>query len=128
MSFQFSKHYTLDQARALLPDVRQWLDGLEQRQERLRAVEARLTSLMANGADVGGEWANQLVTILADSKDLLQEFRRRQIQIKDLERGLLDFPSLREGREVFLCWKKDEDDIQFWHDLESGYAGRERIH
>jgi hypothetical protein len=57
----------------------------------------------------------------------LQEFRRRQIQVKDLRRGLLDFPALRDGREVFLCWEKDEEDIEFWHDLETGYGGRERL-
>jgi len=44
-----------------------------------------------------------------------------------LNRGLIDFPSMREGREIFLCWEKDEDDIEYWHDLESGYAGRERL-
>jgi hypothetical protein len=127
MAFQFSKHYTLDQARALLPEVREWLRGLDELQQRLRELDERLTSLMTGGADIGGEAVHQLVTTLADCKDLLQQFRRRQIQIKDLERGLLDFPSMREGREVFLCWEKDEEDIQFWHDLKSGYAGREPI-
>jgi hypothetical protein len=127
MALQFSKHYTLEEARALLPDVRQWLEGLEQGQQRLGDLDKRLAELMDGGADVGGEPANQLVRVLADCKDLLQEFRGREIQIKDLERGLLDFPSLRDGREIFLCWEKEEDDIQFWHDLESGYAGREPI-
>src|SRR5271169_442046 len=114
MSFQFSKHYTLEEARALLPEARRWLKGLDQHQKRLRTLGERLTELMDGGADGGGETVNQLVRTLADCKDLLEQFRSRQIQIKDLERGLLDFPSLREGREVFLCWEKDEDDIQFW--------------
>jgi len=47
--------------------------------------------------------------------------------VKDLDRGLVDFPSLKGDKEVFLCWEQDEDDIQFWHDLDSGYAGRERL-
>ncbi|MBI3881959.1 MAG: DUF2203 family protein, partial [Verrucomicrobia bacterium] len=52
---------------------------------------------------------------------------RREIQIKDLERGLVDFPAILGGREVFLCWESGEDDIEFCHDLATGYAGRERL-
>ncbi len=52
------------------------------------------------------------------------EFHRRQIQVKDLRRGLNKFPSYRDGREIFLCWERDEDDIEFWHDLETGFSGR----
>ena len=48
-------------------------------------------------------------------------------QIKDLERGLIDFPAIVAGREVFLCWEQDEDDIEYWHDLDTGYAGREKL-
>jgi hypothetical protein len=127
MPLHFSRHYTLEEARAPLPDVRQWLDGLDQGQQRLRTLDKKISELMDGGADIGGQPVNQMAATLADCKDLLQQFRRREIQIKDLDRGLLDFPSLRDGREVFLCWEKDEDDIQFWHDLESGYAGREPL-
>ena len=58
---------------------------------------------------------------------LLGEFQKRDIHIKDIERGLLDFPAIIGGREVFLCWELGEDNIEFWHDLETGYGGRERI-
>jgi hypothetical protein len=47
--------------------------------------------------------------------------------LKDLERGLIDFPAIIGGKEVFLCWEQDEEDIEFWHDLDAGYAGRERL-
>ena len=49
------------------------------------------------------------------------------VQVKDFDRGLLDFPHILDGREVFLCWELDEDDIEFWHDIDAGYAGRERL-
>jgi hypothetical protein len=124
---QFSKHYTVQQARELLPRLRQWLAELETLQKTLQSLDQRIAVLLAKGHDAGGEPVNQLVKTLIQCQDLLRQFRRRQIQIKDLHRGLLDFPSLRDGREVFLCWEKDEDDIEFWHDLESGYAGRERL-
>ena len=127
MPLHFSKHYTLQEARELLPRVRGWLEELGQLQDRLKVLDKRVAELVDDGNDAGGPAVNQLVITLADCKDVLDNFRSREIQIKDISRGLIDFPSLRAGREVFLCWEKDEDDIEYWHDLESGYAGRERL-
>jgi hypothetical protein len=123
----FSKHYSIDEARALLPLVRQWLSELETFQNRLHVLDQRVAALLKHGDDAGGEPVHQLIKTLARCQQVLQEFRRREIQVKDLRRGLLDFPALREGREVFLCWEKDEEDIEFWHELETGYGGRERL-
>lgn len=127
MRRQFSRHYSLEEARKLLPQVRTWLNDLEQLQQQLEPLNKRTASMMGVGDDIGGETVNTLVRTLAQCKALLNEFRTREIQIKDFSRGLIDFPSLRDGREIFLCWEKDEDDIEFWHDLDSGYAGREKI-
>jgi hypothetical protein len=127
MTLHFSKHYTLEEARALLPRVRQWFDELDRHQERLKTLDKRVGGLIAYGDDAGGASVNQLARTLSECKVVLQHFRSRQIQIKDLSRGLIDFPSLRDGREIFLCWERDEDDIEYWHELESGYAGRERL-
>ena len=57
----------------------------------------------------------------------IRDITSRGIQIKDLDRGLVDFPHVREGREMFLCWEFEDDDIEFWHEIDSGYAGRERL-
>jgi hypothetical protein len=127
MRRQFSKHYSLEEARKLLPQVRAWLTDLEKLQQELEPLNKRTASMMGVGDDIGGESVNALVRTLAQCKALLNEFRSREIQIKDFGRGLVDFPSLRDGKEIFLCWEKDEDDIEFWHDLDSGYAGREKI-
>ena len=123
----FTKHYTIEEARALLPLVSQWLGQLESCQKLLQSLDEVIAGLLAIGNDAGGELVNQSIKTLAESQQTLQEFRRREIQVKDLRRGLLDFPSLRNGREIFLCWEKDEEDIEFWHDLETGYPGRERL-
>ena len=82
---------------------------------------------MERGEDAGGNVINAWVRQMADVRLVLVEFQRREVQIKDIDRGLVDFPAIIGGREVFLCWEKDETDIEFWHDLESGYAGRERL-
>jgi len=77
--------------------------------------------------DAGAATVNELMRCLAAMKEIHLEFERREIQVKDLERGLVDFPALLGGREVFLCWEQDEPDIEFWHDLDAGFAGRERL-
>ena len=127
MAHRFSKHYTRDEARALLPQARQWLEQLEHAHERLLKYDKRLNTLMEPGRDTGGETINSWMRTMADFRTTLNEFQRREILIKDIRRGLVDFPAIIGGKEVFLCWEKDEDDIEFWHDLDTGYAGRERL-
>jgi len=127
MKHQFQKHYTRDEARALLPQIRQWLKRLSELRDRFGKSDSRISSLLATGHDIGGESANAWVKLLCEMKRVLNEFRKREIQVKDPDRGLIDFPAIIGGREVFLCWEQDEDDIEFWHELDTGYAGRERL-
>jgi len=82
---------------------------------------------MKPGIDLGGNLVNEWVRTMARLKDVLVEFEQREIEIKDVDRGLIDFPALRDGKEVFLCWEMGEEDIEFWHDLDAGYRGRERL-
>lgn len=128
MNHRFQKHYTRDEARALLPQLRQWLTELNRCREESERYEKRLGSLATDGQDTGGDTVNSWIRALAGMQRVLVEFQRREIFIKDLARGLVDFPALIGGREVFLCWEADEDDIEFWHDLDTGYGGRERLH
>jgi hypothetical protein len=127
MANRFRKHYTRAEARALLPQMRSWLKQLNQQRVLAEKLDKRLNHLVNAGHDAGGDTVNQLIKCLADMREILQEFQEREIQIKDIERGLVDFPAVLAGREVFLCWEQDEEDIEFWHDLDSGYAGRERL-
>ena len=127
MAYQFRKHYTREEARALLPQLRQRLQQLARLSKDLEQNEERQSGLMAPGRDLGGALVNNWVRVLSEIKDLLLEFHRREIQIKDLERGLIDFPALMGEREVFLCWEQAEEDIEFWHELSAGYAGREPL-
>lgn len=127
MKLQFSHHYTRDEARLLLPELKAWLMEIQKLRGELSQIEQRLESIMSPGTDAGGPSVNQHARVTARIHDLLQEFNRREIFIKDLDRGLIDFPAIIGGREVFLCWELDEDDVEFWHDIDSGFAGRERL-
>ncbi len=127
MAHRFRKHYTREEARGLLVQVRGWLRRVVQLRGGLEKLDERLCGMMAPGCDVGGETVNAWVKTLAELDTVLREFQEREIQIKDVDRGLVDFPAIIGGKEVFLCWEQDEEDIEFWHELDAGYAGRERL-
>lgn len=128
MAWHFQKHFTLEEARALLPELRSIFQDAHRRRDIVLQTDTELgEDLKQTGADVGGEKVSGL---LMDMLQLNVQLRRLQdmgVQIKDFERGLIDFPHIRDGREVFLCWELNEDDIEFWHDIDSGYASRERL-
>jgi hypothetical protein len=127
MEYRFEKHYTREEARALLPQIRQWLVKLNHLRQELDKFDKRLSGLTEQGNDIGGATVNSWIRTLADMQEILAEFQRREIFIKDLSRGLLDFPAIIGNKEVFLCWEQDEDDVEFWHDLDTGFGGRERL-
>lgn len=124
---RFTKHYSREEANALLPEIREWLQQLEVLRASLRKHDQRVESLLEAGTDRGGPTVNDWVRTMADIQRVLDEFRRREIFIKDADRGLIDFPAIVGGREVFLCWQPGEANVEYWHDLEAGYGGREPL-
>jgi hypothetical protein len=127
MAYRFNKHYSREEARALLPQIQNWLRRLNEQRLTLEQTDARVEGLRPEGQDLGGTLVNKQTRIVAEIRELLLEFHNREIMIKDLPRGLIDFPAVIGGREVFLCWEMGEQDIEFWHDIDSGYAGREPL-
>lgn len=125
---QFKKHFTLAEARALLPELRKVLAQAQNCQTRLRTVEDRLAKKTEKiRTDHGSPEVNSMLRHVAQLRSVLHQLDDWGIVVKDLDRGLVDFPHLQDGQEVFLCWEIDEDDIEFWHPLDVGYAGRERL-
>jgi hypothetical protein len=65
---------------------------------------------------------------LMDSlNELIDELHQVGVELKDLELGLLDFPSVYEGREIYLCWRRGESEVSAWHEVDAGYAGRQDV-
>jgi hypothetical protein len=122
-----ARHYTVEQANAAL-------DFVTERLERLRAARAQLTneeardklgdSAPANGGGAPGRVVSEGFLGLQTA---IAELQQMDIVLRDLDRGLVDFPAMRDGREVYLCWEEGEQEIGFWHDPESGYGGRQPI-
>jgi hypothetical protein len=102
----------------LLPKIRKWFSQIDHHRDRIEKLEKRINALLNSGNDVGGDSVNEWVRCLADLKVALGEFETRESLVKDLERGLIDIPALRDGREIFLCWERGEQDIEHWHELD----------
>jgi hypothetical protein len=119
-----SRHYSLEEASALLPWVAEQLERLRSARDRLGDVDAR-AALAATGQSNGGGDAGKVVSEgFLELRELMLEFHEREIVLRDLDRGLVDFPSVRGGEEVYLCWEEGEAEIGFWHEPEAGFAGR----
>jgi hypothetical protein len=119
-----SRHYTLEEASRLLPWVAEQLDRLRSARDRLGDVDAR-AALAATGQTNGGGHAGKVVSEgFLELRELMLELREREIVLRDLDRGLIDFPALRGDEEIYLCWEEGEAEIGFWHEPEAGFAGR----
>jgi hypothetical protein len=118
------RHYTVEQANAALEWVLERLERLRSAREGLNDEEAR-TALAEAGPTNGGGEAGRLVSgAFLEMRTALVELQAMEVVLRDLDRGLVDFPSMRDGEEVFLCWEEGEAEIGFWHDRDSGYGGR----
>jgi hypothetical protein len=96
--------------------------------EKIRARQPEIWSLVEKSAGNGGNV--ELSKMLPDFDrlhELLHQVQDMGIQVKDLTIGLVDFAALRGGREVYLCWQYGEEGIQYWHELDAGFAGRQPI-
>jgi hypothetical protein len=121
------RHYTLEQANAALPWVTERIERLREAQALLTEKEARDALSEAAPGNGGGEPGQVVSEGFLELRSALLELQEMEIVLRDLERGLVDFPSLREGREVYLCWVEGEEEIGWWHELEAGYAGRQPL-
>lgn len=122
------RHYTLDQATAAMPWVRERLERLRAAHELLGDKEAREALSEASPGNGGGEPGHVVSEGFLALRSALIELQEMEIVLRDLERGLVDFPSMRDDREVYLCWvEQEEDEIAYWHDLEAGFGGRQPL-
>ena len=118
------RHYTVEQANAALGWVSERIERLRAAREGLNDEEARAALSEAAPANGGGEPGRVVSDAFLAMRNALVELQAMEIVLRDLDRGLVDFPSMRDGREIFLCWEEGEAEIAFWHDLDSGYGGR----
>jgi hypothetical protein len=129
-----AKFFTREEAEALLPKIEPLLQEIRELGREIAEHEAHLQvdqiKLMSNGhkppADT--ETLQNEVRILNHRIHAnVEAILAMDVIVKDLAEGLVDFPSLLHGREVYLCWKLGEDGIHWWHEIEAGFAGRQPL-
>jgi hypothetical protein len=129
------RHFTPEEANDLLSDVRPIAEELVAVRRAFVVTTARRARLASRIAGNGGDFDPQEPRALEEQ--LVQEgeavarcverLDHLGVLVKDLDRGLVDFPALRAGEEVLLCWQVGEDEVAYWHGLEEGFAGRKPL-
>lgn len=131
-SFRYEKHFTVEQANRMLPLVRAIVQDIcalgaeiHERQRRLGQLEEG-SSLGRFYEEERAIIAEEMQRDVARLEEYFQELHNLGVEFKGWE-GLVDFPAILYGREVFLCWKLGEPEVAHWHDLDAGFAGRRKL-
>jgi hypothetical protein len=124
---EHERHFTVEEANAELDRIREGLEQLRDARAGLTDEEARSALAEAIPTNGGGAAGKVVSDAFLRLRSTLAELQGMGIIVRDIDRGLVDFPSIREGREVYLCWTEDEPEVSHWHDLETGYDGREPL-
>lgn len=132
------KTFTVDEANALLPQVKPLIEQLQGLQRSIaqtsQALDERVRKVSAgNGYPIQSlkqetkDLTKQQLQLLEQFQSSLKQLEDLGCWLKDLNTGLADFYGIRDGEPIFLCWKLGEDRIRFWHTLEAGFAGRQSL-
>src|SRR5215207_5930023 len=121
--------FTLDEANHALNTIRPLMDEVQAIRRKILANQPEAWPAIEKSAGNGGNRAlSDMVEDFEKLDALIHQIQDIGTQIKDINTGLLDFSALKDGREVYLCWQHGEDNIQYWHEIEAGFAGRQPIH
>ena len=121
-------YFTLQQAQKILVEIRPLVDEIQAIRQEILSRKPEVWQVVERAAGNGGsQAASKLVREFESLDALVHQVQDMGVLFKDINLGLLDFPALRNGHEVYLCWKYGEKDIEFWHEIETGYAGRRPI-
>jgi hypothetical protein len=123
-----ARYYTIAEANALLPDLRVVVANLLAARQRIVDLQPELWPMLEKAVGNGG--SKKAGQVLADFEKIQAAVRTIEgwgLQLKDINTGLIDFLSKRDGREVYLCWRYDEPRVAHWHDLDAGFAGRQPL-
>ncbi len=123
-----SKTFTVAEANALIPQLEVWLEELQRVREQLVAHAGTVENIVARAPGNGGsKAASEYLLIVQQFNALHTQITELGCELKDLNLGLVDFPSYRNGTLVYLCWKRGEAQIEYWHEIDAGFAGRKPL-
>ncbi len=122
------RYFSLQEAKNTLQSVRGWMDEIQVIRGEILQHQPEIWSVMEKSAGNGGNPTLSRMVKTFDRLDaLIHSIQDLGILIKDINTGLIDFPAIKDNHEVYLCWKYGEEDIEFWHEVADGFAGRQPI-
>jgi hypothetical protein len=123
-----ARHFTLTEARALLPKVKELMHAAQMARSEILRLRPEIWPVLRSAALNGGS---------REAGEVLVQFQKLEagvkgilalgVVVKDVDAGLVDFLGTRAERDIYLCWRYGEDDIRYWHELDTGFAGRQPI-
>jgi hypothetical protein len=121
-------YFTLEEANQTLDLIRPLMEEVQQIRKTILEKKPDAWPAIEKAAGNGGNRAlSSMVQDFEKLEMLIHRIQDTDVLIKDINMGLLDFPALKDGREVYLCWQYGEGEIAFWHEVEAGFAGRQPI-
>jgi hypothetical protein len=120
--------FSLSEANRLIPSLEEHLSAVKKNKTVLIHTKDEIKKASQNAHFGGGSsMAPHYISALEQINDHLQKIQEMGVLVKDVEMGLCDFPHLHEGRVVYLCWKLGESEVGWWHEVHSGYTGRQPL-
>ena len=124
----FDRYFTEGEANALLRELLPDIEDLMATRNRIVEIRPELESGLQKALGNGGSQATgELLSLMRRVKRSVERIQGTGVLVKDLDRGLLDFPAERDGRIIFLCWQYGEPTVAYWHDFDAGFAGRQPL-
>jgi hypothetical protein len=122
------RFFTLTEANEALEIIKPLMEEVQQiRQDILEHQPETWEAIRRTAGNGGNQTLSKMVKTFDRLDDLLHRILATGVQVKDINTGLLDFSAKKDGREVYLCWRYGEDQIEYWHEIEAGFAGRQPI-
>ena len=126
--YMAKKYFTVEEANALVPELNDWVPRLQELYALMNKGFPDIQKARAKAEYSGGSaHGTDYLKVALKANQITKNLEKKGCVLKGIETGLVDFPSIREGKEVYLCWKIPEQEIRFWHDLDTGFAGRKPI-
>ncbi len=126
-----TRYYDIDEANAALPDVERILLGLRDQREELIRLRDRVLEAQASSGSAPAGTASDTRTLRLRMQFLIDQMQagvaqlvEQDVTLREIEAGLIDFPALASGRQIWLCWRLGEGPIEYWHEMDDGFAGR----
>ena len=125
---EFDRFFSVKEANALIPRLRELLSQVKMERERLLSLQPEIEKAQSRHIyDWGSPRGVEYIEIVDAYQNAVKSIEELGVLVKDLDAGLCDFPHKMGGKVVFLCWKLDEEEVSWWHDLEAGFGGRQPL-